>query len=64
VKLARLRNPKAACSLSYVEYRTDTNAEILWNTGYTKGRSCTGGAGHMKEIKNLNMVDILSIQEW
>jgi hypothetical protein len=30
-------------SLSYVECRPNTNAEILWNTGHTKGKSHTGG---------------------
>jgi hypothetical protein len=29
VKLARLRRPKAACSLSCVEYKANTNAAIL-----------------------------------
>jgi hypothetical protein len=29
VKLVRLRRPKAACSLSYVECRPNTNATIL-----------------------------------
>jgi hypothetical protein len=45
VKLARLRRPKAMCSLSYVKNRTNTNAAILRNTGHTKGRSTTGGVG-------------------
>jgi hypothetical protein len=49
---------------SYVEYRPNTNAAILWKTGHTKGRSCTGGVGLKKETKKLNMVDILSVQEW
>jgi hypothetical protein len=29
VKLAKLRGPKATCSLSYVEYRPNTNATII-----------------------------------
>jgi hypothetical protein len=29
VKLARCRRPKAACFLSYVEYRLNTNTAIL-----------------------------------
>jgi hypothetical protein len=48
VKLARLRRPKAACSLSYVEYRLNTNEAILWNTGQTMGSSSTGGVGKLR----------------
>jgi hypothetical protein len=40
--LARLTRPKAACSPSYVDCRTKTNAAILWDTGHTKGRLCKG----------------------
>jgi hypothetical protein len=29
VKLARFRKPKAACSLSYVEYRPNTNTSNI-----------------------------------
>jgi hypothetical protein len=53
------RRPKATCSLSYVKYRSKTNAVILWDTGHTKGRSFTGGIGQ-KETKNSNVVDLLS----
>jgi hypothetical protein len=63
VKSARLRRPKAACSPSYVEYRPKTNIEVLWDTGHTKGRSCTGRLGQGKETKSLNVVDVLSVQE-
>jgi hypothetical protein len=42
VKLSRLRRPKAACSLSYVNCRPKTNAVILWDMGHTKGRLCKG----------------------
>jgi hypothetical protein len=41
-----------------------TNAEILPDMRYTKGRSWTGGIGQGKETKNLNVVDVLSVQEW
>jgi hypothetical protein len=34
-KLARLRRPKIACSYSYVKYRPQTNAVILWDMGHT-----------------------------
>jgi hypothetical protein len=43
-KLARLRRPKAACSLSYVETRHNTNIAILLKTGHTEGRG-----GHIWE---------------
>jgi hypothetical protein len=34
---------KPACSLSFMEYRPNTNVAIVWNTGYTKGRTCRRG---------------------
>jgi hypothetical protein len=60
VKLVRCRRPKAACSLSYVDYRPNTNAAILWDADYTKYRAHSGGTEQGKEIKNLNVVDVLS----
>jgi hypothetical protein len=36
------------------------NSGILWDTGHTKGRPCTGGLGQWKETKNLNVVDVLT----
>jgi hypothetical protein len=45
VKSARLRRPKAACSLLYADCRPKTIAGILWDTGDTKGRLCKGGIG-------------------
>jgi hypothetical protein len=62
VKLARLRKPKAACSLSYADYRPKTNAAVLWNRGHTKGRLCKK-IEQGKEPKNLNEVDVLTVQE-
>jgi hypothetical protein len=38
LKLARIRRPKAACFLSYMEYRSNTNSNIMKNA---KGRSYT-----------------------
>jgi hypothetical protein len=35
VLLARLRGPKIACSPSYVDYRSKTNAVILLDMDYT-----------------------------
>jgi hypothetical protein len=40
-----------------------TNAEILWHAGHTKGRLHTEGIGQGKETKNLNVVDMLTIQK-
>jgi hypothetical protein len=40
-----LRRPKAVCSPSYVEYRLNSNAATLQNTGHTQERSRTGGVG-------------------
>jgi hypothetical protein len=64
VKLARLRRPKVACSPSYVQYRLNTNAAILWDMGHTKGRLHLGGIRQEKETKNLNEVAVLSVQEF
>jgi hypothetical protein len=35
---------KVTCFLSYVEYRPNTNASVLWNIGHIKGRS------HRREV--------------
>jgi hypothetical protein len=63
VKLARLRRPKAACSPSYEDFRPKTNAAILWDVVHTKGRLSKGGIGQGKETKNLNEIDVLTVQE-
>jgi hypothetical protein len=47
VKLARLRRPKATCSLSYVEYKPNTNAEIFERL--VKLREVLHGRGRVKE---------------
>jgi hypothetical protein len=62
-KLARLRRPKVACSPSYADYRPKTNAVILWDMGHPKGRPYMGGTGQGKETKNLNVVDVLTVEE-
>jgi hypothetical protein len=63
VKLVRLRRIKAACSPSYVDYKPKTNAAIYWDMGHTKGRLCMGGIGQGKETKNLNLIDMLTVQK-
>jgi hypothetical protein len=45
LNLARFRTPKAACFLSYVEYRPNTNTAILKKTGLAKRRSHTRKRG-------------------
>jgi hypothetical protein len=52
-----------SCMFSYVEYRLKTNAAMLWDSDHTKGRPWTEAIGQGKEIKNLNVVDVLSVQE-
>jgi hypothetical protein len=63
VKLARLRRSITAYSSTYADYRPQTNAVISWNTGQAKGRSCMGEIRQGKETKNLNVVDVLTVQE-
>jgi hypothetical protein len=59
----RFRRPKAEFLPSYAYYRLKTNAAILWDTDHTKGRLHTGRIGQGKETKNLNVVEVLSVQE-
>jgi hypothetical protein len=40
-----------------------TYSVILWDTGHIKGKSFTGGIEEGKETKNLNVVDLFSLQE-
>jgi hypothetical protein len=63
VKLAGLRRPKDKCSSLYADCSPKTNAAILWDMGNTKGRTCMGGIGKGKETKNLNAVDVFTVQE-
>jgi hypothetical protein len=46
-----------------IDYRFTTNAAILQDMGHTKGRPHLGGIGKVKETKNLNVVDVFTIQE-
>jgi hypothetical protein len=61
VKSARLRRPKVACSLSYVDYRPSTNAAILWDTSHTKGRAVHRREEQGTETEILSVVDVLSV---
>jgi hypothetical protein len=62
VKLARFRKPKAACFLSYVDYRLNTNTSNTIKIGLQQGEVTYEG-GRVKEVKKVNMVDVLYIQE-
>jgi hypothetical protein len=46
--LARLRRPKATCSVPYVDYRPNRNITILWKTSHSKDRSLTGEVGKLR----------------
>jgi hypothetical protein len=43
--------------------RPTTNVARLCDAGHTKGKMHTGGIGEGKETKNLNVIDVLSVQE-
>jgi hypothetical protein len=43
-EVSRLRRLKATCS-PHMKIIDLKNAAILWDTGHTKGRPCTGGIG-------------------
>jgi hypothetical protein len=44
-----------------MDLRPKTNAAMLWDTGYTKGRLFKGRIGKGKETKNLNEVDVHTV---
>jgi hypothetical protein len=54
---------KITCSPSYADYRPKTTAAVLGYMGHTKGRPYTGGIGQRKETKNLNVVDVFTVQK-
>jgi hypothetical protein len=58
-----LRKVKASCSPSQADFRPKTNAAILWDMGHKKDRSLKGVIGQRKEAKNLNVLDVLTVQE-
>jgi hypothetical protein len=63
VKLARLRMSKTVCSHSHADYRPKTKAAMFWSMHHTKGKLCKRGIEQWKETKNLNEVDVLTVQE-
>jgi hypothetical protein len=46
-----------------VDDRPKTNAVILLDKGHNKGRPTMGGMRQGKEIKNLNVADVLTVLE-
>jgi hypothetical protein len=52
-EVSHAQRPKITCSPSYVDYRLT----------HTKGRACMQGMGQGKETKNLNVVDVLTVEE-
>jgi hypothetical protein len=62
-EVSQAQRPKITCSPSCADCRPKTNAVILWDMGHTEGRLCKGGIGQGKETKNLNEVDVLTVQE-
>jgi hypothetical protein len=63
VKLVRVRRPKISCSPTYTDYTLKTNAVLFVNMGHTLSGDCTEGIGQRKGIKNLNVVDVLTVEE-
>jgi hypothetical protein len=64
VKLARLRRPKITCSPSYANIDLNLMQKFYWTWDtYPKERTCMGGIGKGKEIKNLNVVDVLTVED-
>jgi hypothetical protein len=63
VKLARLRRPKIICSPSYADFRSKTNAVILLDMGHTLRGEHIGGIGKGKDIQNLKVFGVLTVQE-
>jgi hypothetical protein len=62
LKLASVRMLKATYPPSYADCRPKTNLATLWDMGHTK-RGCAGRDSQGKETKNLNEVDVLTVQE-
>jgi hypothetical protein len=45
------------------QYRPTTNSTILLDMGYTNRKLCMGGVEQGKKTKNLNVVDVFTVQE-
>jgi hypothetical protein len=60
-ELSQVQKVKITCSPSHTYYTTKTKEVILLDTGHTKERQHTGWIGQGKEIKNLNLVDVLTV---
>jgi hypothetical protein len=62
-EVSQAQKAKASSSPSYEDYRPKTNAAVLWDTGHTKVRTRMGGIVQGKETKNLNVVDVSTVEE-
>jgi hypothetical protein len=60
VKIVRLGKPEVACFPSYADYRPKTNTKTLWDN---KRRPHMRRIKQGKETKNLNVVDVFTVQE-
>jgi hypothetical protein len=63
-EVSQAQRSKATSFPSYADCRPKTNATILCNSGHTKGKLWKGGREQRKQMKNLNVVDVLTVQEW
>jgi hypothetical protein len=63
VKLARLRSPKAPFFPLYANCKHKTNGTILWDMDHTKESLGKGQIKQGKETKNMNNVDVLTVQK-
>jgi hypothetical protein len=63
VKLAQFTKTKATCFFSNVEYKPNTNPSNIMKTRLHYGEVIYKRGRVKKEVKKMNMVDILFIQE-
>jgi hypothetical protein len=62
-EVSQAQKTKSHMLPSYADYRSKTNAVMFLGMGHTKGRPHTGGIGQGKETRNLNVVDVHTVQE-
>jgi hypothetical protein len=62
-EISQAQEAKVVHCPSCADCRPKTNSAVLWDTGHTKGRLCKGKIRQGKETKNLNEVDVLTVQE-
>jgi hypothetical protein len=57
--VSQAQKAKSQCFPFYGDYRTKTNAVMLWDTGHIKWWLHIGEMGQGKGNKNLNVIDML-----